>query len=79
MNKPLGQIGQKAFNAHVGNFKDELLTTTEAANVVHLNSAYLTNLRYRGGGPDFVRIGRKVYYELRPLCRWLESRADYFK
>lgn len=79
MNTDLGQVGQKSFDAHIGSFKDELLTTAEAATVVHLNSAYLANLRYRGGGPEFIRIGRKVYYELRHLCRWLESRTDYFK
>ncbi|MEO8358697.1 MAG: helix-turn-helix domain-containing protein [Vicinamibacteria bacterium] len=50
-----------------------LLTNTEAAREVRLSPRTLEKLRTVGGGPRFVRLGRRVCYRPVDLTIWIES------
>ena len=52
------------------------LTTEQAAIVVGLAPATLEGLRCRGGGPPFVRYGRRaVRYLIGDLASWMAART----
>ena len=40
-----------------------------------LNGKTLANLDSIGEGPPRGRMGRKVFYDVVELCRWMEARA----
>ncbi len=50
-------------------------TTPVAAEYLGLSPATLETLRSRGGGPPFVKLGRRVVYRQVDLDRWLEERV----
>jgi DNA-binding transcriptional MerR regulator len=52
----------------------EVLDTRAAAAIVGLSPATLETLRSRGGGPPFVRPGRRVVYRVADLRRWRDDR-----
>jgi len=41
---------------------DELLTSRQVADYLGTSEAVLTQERYRGIGPKFVRLGRRIRY-----------------
>ncbi len=45
----------------------ELATPAEVATALHTTPASLAQMRYRGDGPKFVRVGRR-----RVLYRWVD-------
>jgi hypothetical protein len=45
----------------------ELATPAEVATALHTTPAGLAQMRYRGDGPRFVRVGRR-----RVLYRWVD-------
>jgi hypothetical protein len=45
----------------------ELATPAEVAEALHTTPASLAQMRYRGDGPKFVRVGRR-----RVLYRWAD-------
>ena len=52
------------------------LKTEEAAEVLGVSGRYLEDLRYRGGGPQFIRLGRRcVRYRPRDLARFIAERT----
>jgi excisionase family DNA binding protein len=53
--------------------RDELLTTAEAADWLKLPPAQLVQLRYRGVGPAYTRLGRHVRYARSDLQRWIDA------
>ena len=53
---------------------DTKLNTEAAARYVGVSRAFLDKLRMTGGGPPFLKIGRKVTYERQSLDTWLDSR-----
>lgn len=55
---------------------DEALSTPEAAQVLKLPERTLETYRYRGGGPAFIRCGRRVAYLRRDLISWLYERRE---
>lgn len=75
MSAELGNIGQAIFDAHASRYPDGLVTTREAAGILRLRPSYLETMRCKGGGPVFVRMGSRIYYQLRTLAAWAESRA----
>jgi len=75
MSEPLGPIGQAIFDAHKNKYPDGLLKTPEAAHILRLRETYLQTLRCKGGGPAFVRLGARIYYQLHVLAAWADSRA----
>ncbi len=51
-----------------------LLNTVQAADYLGLSRRTLEGLRHRGGGPTFIRLGRKaVRYSLDDLMAWAEA------
>lgn len=56
-----------------GTARDPLLPPREAGAVLHKPVATLTDWRYRGYGPEYVRQGRSIYYRLSALERWIEA------
>ncbi len=51
------------------------LSPAEAARRLGLKESTLRNMRWRGDGPPFVRVGRLCRYRLVDLDRWLASRV----
>jgi predicted DNA-binding transcriptional regulator AlpA len=50
-----------------------LLTTKQAAEHLLVAAGTLENWRTAGGGPKFVKLGRKVAYDTRDLDQWIED------
>lgn len=52
------------------------MRTADAATYCGLAPATMEGLRCRGGGPLFIKYGRKaVRYRVQDLDRWMEERA----
>jgi excisionase family DNA binding protein len=49
------------------------LTVREAATYVRLAKSTLDHMRAAGGGPRYIKAGRKVLYDTVDLDRWLEA------
>ncbi len=54
-----------------------LLTPRAAAGLLAVSPDTLKFWRTRShrGGPDFIRVGGRIRYSLRDLCRWLEEQT----
>lgn len=52
----------------------EVVGVDEAAGIVGLAAATLNTLRCRGGGPPFVKLGRRVVYRVADLRAWRDAR-----
>ena len=50
---------------------DPLLTTDEAARHVRLSPRTLERYRVTGEGPEYLKVGRRVFYRLSALDEWL--------
>ena len=50
-----------------------LLNTAQLAERFNLSASYLNKLRLAGGGPRFVKIGRRVAYDIVDLLEWVEA------
>ena len=50
-----------------------LLSTPLAADYLGLSASFLNKLRCTGGGPAYVKLGRRVLYSQSELDRWLET------
>jgi hypothetical protein len=50
------------------------LPTREAAAVLGVSVSFLNKLRIQGGGPVFIKIGRRVLYDPRDLEAWSDAR-----
>lgn len=48
------------------------MATREAAIYLRLSKPHLEKLRCTGGGPRFVKLGRRVVYRTIDLDAWLE-------
>jgi hypothetical protein len=53
---------------------DVLLTPQEAAADRRVSKSYLDKLRVYGGGPKFLRFGRKILYPKTELDLWAAER-----
>jgi len=66
---------QKARPMAMVTFEDPgAYTTPLAAEYLGLSPATLETMRVRGGGPVFVKLGRRVVYRREDLDSWLEER-----
>ena len=57
---------------------DDRTTTTDergAAKRLKLAPETLRNMRWRGDGPPFLKLGRTVRYRLSDLADWLDARV----
>lgn len=55
----------------------QTLTTPEAAKYLRLSPKTLETKRSRGGGPPYIKLGRRVVYRRTDLDKWLESRVRH--
>lgn len=51
-----------------------MLRTEDAANYTGLSASTLTKLRLTGGGPEYIKLGKVVVYDLADLDAWLSSK-----
>jgi excisionase family DNA binding protein len=58
------------------NDQPELLTITEAADLLRAPVATLRYWRHLGTGPASFRLGRRVLYRRDDLARWVAGRHD---
>ncbi len=50
------------------------LRTSEAAKVLGVSASWLAHLRVKGGGPPYLKLGRKlVVYDARDLEDWARA------
>jgi excisionase family DNA binding protein len=54
---------------------EELLSPKQAAAFLRVSKSYLDKLRVYGGGPRFLRFGRKILYRKSELNVWAEQRC----
>jgi excisionase family DNA binding protein len=52
-----------------------LLTQPEAADYLRLSERTLERLRVNGGGPRFIKAGRRVLYRAEDIEAWVQSRT----
>lgn len=55
---------------------EELLTITEAADILRTPVATLRYWRYLGTGPQSFRLGRRVLYRTDDLHTWIQQQRD---
>jgi predicted DNA-binding transcriptional regulator AlpA len=58
---------------HPHEFKKRMLCTSEAAARCGCSVSTLEKHRLYGGGPTFIRLGRRVVYDPDDLDAWLRS------
>lgn len=51
----------------------ELFTPTELADQLHLSTSTLAQWRYKGTGPKFIKVGRKVLYRAADIHAWFNA------
>lgn len=52
-----------------------LITPTEAATRLRIPQSTLAHYRCNGKGPEFFKIGRRVFYSDEALERWLRKHS----
>ena len=57
--------------------RNDLMTTTEAAEYVGLSPRTLERYRVTGEGPKFLKVGRRVLYRRSDLDGWLENKVRH--
>lgn len=50
-----------------------LLTTKEVSDQTGLTTGHLSNLRHRGRGPEFIRLGGAVRYRQATIDAWVTA------
>ena len=53
---------------------ERLLRVSQAADLCGVSVSYLNQLRGRGGGPVFAKLGAAVVYDPGDLRAWVEAR-----
>lgn len=48
-------------------------TPSEVAKVLHTSIESLAQRRYLGTGPQFVKLGRRVFYKWRDVHAWIDA------
>ena len=61
---------------HTASRQPELLTITEAAELLRAPVATLRYWRHLGTGPRSFRLGRRVLYRRADLRTWIDAQAD---
>jgi predicted DNA-binding transcriptional regulator AlpA len=58
---------------HAHKYSHKMLNTPEAAAYCGSSASTLAKLRLYGGGPRFLRLGRRVVYDVADLDTWLAA------
>jgi len=59
------------------NMQRSYLTVRQTAELLQLSESTLNLWRYRGAGPPFLKIGRRVRYDLETVNEWVKSRERH--
>lgn len=51
------------------------VSPADAARRLGLQPGTLANMRYRGDGPAYIRVGNRIRYRLTDLADWLDARV----
>lgn len=54
--------------------QSRMLRTPEAADYCGSSASTFEKLRLTGGGPPYLKVGRRVVYDVRDLDAWLASK-----
>ena len=54
---------------------EQLMTTTEVADLLKIPIATLYHWRHRGVGPTSIRVGKHVRYRGRDVEAWLDAQT----
>lgn len=54
---------------------ERIMTPDEVADYLGATTTWLAQMRYRGDGPAFLKLGRVIRYRERDLTEWLDSRV----
>lgn len=60
-------------NMHPAEYQNRRLKTPDAAEYLGVSVSTLEKLRVKGGGPEYLKLGRGVVYDTRDLDKWLEA------
>lgn len=52
---------------------EKLLLVNDVAGQTRLSISTLNKMRMTGGGPRFVKLGRRVFYRAADVDRWIAS------
>lgn len=55
-----------------GDEPEDLLTTVEAARSLRFSPRTLERYRVTGEGPEYLKLGRRVFYHREKLDEWIE-------
>ncbi|MGV8872289.1 MAG: helix-turn-helix transcriptional regulator [Rhodococcus sp. (in: high G+C Gram-positive bacteria)] len=50
---------------------DPLLTAEQVRRIIPIAEATQRHWRYAGSGPEYVRLGRRIFYRLSAVERWI--------
>lgn len=54
---------------------DPLLDTAQLTELTGTTAEFWGNLRTKGGGPEFIKVGRLVRYRKSAVERWFDERT----
>lgn len=52
------------------------MTAPQAAEYVGVSKTMMDDFRSKGGGPRYIKIGRRVLYDVADLDAWIESKKQ---
>jgi predicted DNA-binding transcriptional regulator AlpA len=55
------------------NIASPKLRVAEAAGYLSVSKSWLDKKRLDGGGPEYLKLGRRVVYDLKDLEKWAAS------
>ena len=56
----------------------ELLTPEQTAELLHMSPNTLSSWRWKGRGPEFIKVGRNVRYDRADVDAWLRDNKTSF-
>lgn len=51
----------------------EMLTDKQVGDIVHMKPSSLAQMRYKGTGPKFVKLGSRVLYRREDVVAWIDE------
>ncbi len=55
---------------------EEPVQRPDAADILKISVGHLDRLRYRGEGPDYIKLGRRILYFRSDLLAWARERRQ---
>ena len=58
----------------IGTNNMQYIHVQAAATLTGISSSFLNKLRVEGGGPSYIKVGRRVLYDVADLEHWLTTK-----